>query len=217
MSPRHDAVDEAGRPIVAELGRAETPQETAQRKADASARRRSNQTALNLFIAVLASFVIVAFLYMVVVRPDQGPLYDSVDYLADARDAAAAVEQPIVAPPLPDDWSANVARLDTKAADGVTVWRVGFTTPEGAYLEIIQGIDANASWVADRVRDARAGEAITLDGVRWTSYDRRTASDPGNVAYALVTTVDASTIVLAGTADDDEFAYLATAIAKEIA
>lgn len=217
MNPRHDAVDESGRPIVAELGRAETPQETAERKAVASAKRRSNQTALNLFIAVLASLVVVAFLYMVVVRPDQGPLYDSVDYLADARDAATAVEQPIVAPPLPDDWSANVAQLDTKAADGVTVWRVGFTTPEGAYLEIVQGIDANASWVAGQVRDARAGDTVAIEGLRWTSYDRRTESNPGNVAYALVTTIDASTVVLAGTADDDEFAYLATAIAKELA
>src|SRR5690606_750030 len=102
VSRRHDAVDEAGRPIVAELGRAETPAETAERKAAASARRRSSQTALNLFIAVLASFVVVAFLYMVVVRPDRGPLYAPVDYLATAHDAGHAVEQPVVAPPLPE-------------------------------------------------------------------------------------------------------------------
>lgn len=217
MSPRYDAVDEAGRPIVAELGRAETPAETAARKAAASSKRRSNQTALNLFIAVLASLVIVAFLYMVVVRPDQGPIYSSVDYLAAAEGASGAVDEPIVAPPLPDDWSANVAELTTQASDGVTVWRVGFTTPDGAYLEIIQGVDANASWVAEQVRDARAGDTIAIEGLRWTSHDRRTETNPGNVAYALVTTIDASTIVIAGTADDDEFAYLATAIAKEFA
>src|SRR5690606_28187846 len=74
VSPRDPRVDETGRPIVAELGRAETPQETAERKAAASATRRTNQTALNLFIAVLASLAIVAFLVMVVVRPDQGSL-----------------------------------------------------------------------------------------------------------------------------------------------
>lgn len=216
MSRRHDAVDEAGRPIVAELGRAETPAETAERKAAASARRRSSQTALNLFIAVLASFVVVAFLYMVVVRPDRGPLYAPVDYLATAHDAGSAVEQPVVAPPLPEGWSANLAELTT-GSDGVTVWRIGFTTPEGAYLEIAQGIDANASWVADRVRDARAGDVVRIEGLDWTSYDRRGVTDPGNVAYALVTTVDASTIVLAGTADEPEFTFLATAIAKELA
>ena len=71
MSPRSTGVDEEGRPIVAELGRAETPGETAERKAAASATRRSGQTALNLFIAVLASLGVVAFVVVVVVRPDQ--------------------------------------------------------------------------------------------------------------------------------------------------
>ena len=62
--------DENGRPIVAELGRAETPQETADRKAISSAKRRSNQTVINLVIAVVASLGIVVFLLVVVVRPD---------------------------------------------------------------------------------------------------------------------------------------------------
>lgn len=216
MSPREPGVDEHGRPIVAELGRAETPQETAERKAAASAKRRGNQTALNLFIAVLASLAIVAFLVMVVVRPDQGSLRAPVDYPGSASDAQGVTEVPIVAPPLPEDWHANHAELTT-GSDGVTVWQAGFTTPEGAYLAIIQGIDANASWVADQVRDAKAGATVTIDGVTWTSYDRRSASDPGNVAYALVTTTDESTIVLAGTAEDAEFAFLAAAIAKELA
>lgn len=216
MSPRTSGVDETGRPIVAELGRAETPQETADRKAASSAKRRSNQTALNLFIAVLASLGVVAFLVMVVVRPDQGSLRAPVDYLTTAAEAQGVVGAPIVAPSLPEDWSANHAELRT-GSDGVTAWSVGFTTPKRAYLAIIQGIDANASWVAGQVRDARAGTSITIDGVTWTSYDRRGASDPGNVAYALVTTTDDSTIVLAGTAGDAEFAFLAAAIAKELA
>jgi hypothetical protein len=216
VSPRYDAVDEAGRPIVAELGRAETPAEMADRKAAASANRRNNQTPLNLFIAVLASLVVVAFLYMVVVRPDQGPSYEAADYLTDARDASAVVTEPIVAPPLPEDWSANVTQLST-GSDGVVVWRVGFTTPNKSYLEIIQGIDANASWVADRVHDARAGDSLMIEGLRWTNYDRSDVANPGNIERALVTTVGGSTIVLAGTADDPEFTYLATAIAKDLA
>jgi hypothetical protein len=216
VSPRGDGFDEAGRPIVAELGRAETPQETAERKATSSARRRSNQTALNLFIAVIASLAIVAFLVIVVVRPDRTPLYDPVDYLAAAEDAAGVVDEPIAAPALPEKWSANHAELRT-GSDGVTVWSVGFTTPAERYLAIVQGIDANASWVADQVRGARPGAIVEIAGLSWTSYDRRDASDPGNVAYALVTTSGDSTIVLAGTADDAEFEALATAIAKELA
>jgi len=216
VSPRASGVDETGRPIVAELGRAETPQETAERRAAASAKRRTNQTALNLFIAVLASLAIVAFLVMVVVRPDAAPLYEPTDYLSDAEDASGVVDEPVVAPPMPETWQANHASLAT-GSDGVTVWKVGFTTPAEDYLAIIQGIDANASWVADQVRDARAGAVVEIDGVSWTSYDRRDASDVGNVAYALVTTHGDSTIVLAGTATEAEFETLAAAIAKELA
>lgn len=215
MSPRYSGTDEAGRPIVAELGRAETPQETAERKATASAKRRGNQTALNLFVAVLASLVLVGFLVMVVVRPDNGSLVDPVDYLAVAEGAQGTTDQQVVAPVLPDAWSANHAELRT-GSDNVTTWQVGFTTPEENYLAIIQGIDANTSWVAEQVRGARAGVVVRIDGVEWTSYDRRDVTDPGNVAYALVTTHGDSTIVLAGTAEDNEFETLAAAIAKEL-
>ena len=215
MSPRDRGVDEAGRPIVAELGRAETPEETAARKAAASAKRRGSQTALNLFIAVLASLGIVAFLVMVVVRPDQGSLRAPVDYLAAAEAAGATVDEPIVAPAMPSDWHANHAELRT-GSDGVVSWNVGFTTPAEDYLAIVQGIDANSSWLAEQVRDARPADTVTIDGVTWTAYDRRDVTDPGNVAYALVTERGASTIVLVGTADDEEFAALAAAVAKEI-
>lgn len=216
MSPRQAGVDDSGRPIVAELGRAETPQETADRKAAASAKRRGNQTAFNLFVAVIASLAIVAFLVMVVVRPDQGPMYEPVDYLSLAEAAQGTVDEPIVAPAMPEGWRANHAELGT-GSDGVTAWSVGFTTPAERYLAIVQGIDANDSWVADQVRKARAGKTVTIDGITWTSYDRRGASDPGNVAYALVTTSGASTIVLAGTAGEEEFTALAAAVAKELA
>src|SRR5207342_1416059 len=64
------ATDDNGRPIVAELGRAETPAETAERKAKASAKRRSNQTAINLVIALVASLGLVLLVVLVVVRPE---------------------------------------------------------------------------------------------------------------------------------------------------
>ncbi|QNO38913.1 DUF4245 domain-containing protein [Protaetiibacter sp. SSC-01] len=208
-------MDESGRPIVAELGRAETPEEMAARKAATSQKHRSSQTARNLFAAVIASLGIVAFLVMVVVRPDQGSLREPADYLGAAADLQASVEVPIVAPPMPDAWYANHAGKETRS-DGVLTWKVGFTTPEDKYLAIIQGVDANPSWTADQVRDARAGAVITIDGVQWTIFDRRDSDDPGNVAYALVTEADGSTIVLAGTAGDEEFAALAAAVAKEL-
>ncbi|WP_294177889.1 DUF4245 domain-containing protein [uncultured Schumannella sp.] len=211
--PTHD---EQGRPIVAELGRAETPEETAARKAAATARHRGNRSVFSLIFALLASFGIVAFLVLVVVRPDAGPTQQPVDYLAAAADAQPAVDEPLVAPIVPAEWYANRARLATETADGVIRWELGFVTAETQYLAITQGIDANPSWIADQVLDAPAGPSVRLGGLDWTSYDRRDVDDPGNVEFALVTEIDGSTIVVSGTAADTEFAILAQAIGKEV-
>ena len=57
----------------------------------------------------------------------------------------------------------------------------------------------------------------TIGGLDWLVYDQRDADDPGNYAYSLTTTVDRSSYVLHGTADDTEFETLATALAEQIA
>ncbi|MBN9606384.1 MAG: DUF4245 domain-containing protein [Actinomycetales bacterium] len=208
MSPRYPGTDDAGRPVVAELGRAETPGEIADRKAAARSERRRNQTAFNLGVALVASLAIVAFLVVVVVRPnavDREP----VDYAAVAADAQGAVDVPLVVPAsLPEGWVANRAQLRTGAADGVVTWSMGIVTADEGYLAIDQGVDANASWVAERVDGAAAGPVIRVGGLDWTSYDRRDAADPGNVAFALARELDGSTLVLSGTASDEEFAAL---------
>ena len=71
--------DANGRPIVAELGRPETAEETWARKDAARTARRQHQTAFNLVIALIASLGIVLFLG--VVRLQEPPPYPS---LADA-------------------------------------------------------------------------------------------------------------------------------------
>jgi hypothetical protein len=212
---RTAGTDDAGRPIVAELGRPETPDEIADRKAEASARRRSNQTTVNLVLALLASLAVVALVVLVVVRPQQIER-DPVDYRAVAVDAQGEVDVPLAAPVLPDGWSANRAELKPAGADGVQSWQVGFLTPSGQYIGLVQGIDANATWVGDQTGDHEATDSILIDGIDWNVYDRTDTDDPGNLAYALVATLDRSTVVLAGTATHDEFATLAAAVATEL-
>ncbi|WP_168200386.1 DUF4245 domain-containing protein [Protaetiibacter larvae] len=215
MSPRQPGVDADGRPIVAELGRAETAQETAERKAAASAKRRNNQTVLNLSIATVASVLIAIFLVYAVGLTDQGSRIDPVDYRAAAEAAQDSFSEPLATPQLSDDWSANRAEI-VRGSDGVTSWQIGFVTPNQRYIALIQAVDANPSWLADTVRDAQQQGTRAIGGRDWQVYDRRDASDPGNVAFALVTVSGASTIVLAGTADDPEFEVLAEAVAAEL-
>jgi len=196
---------------VAELGRPETPEETAARKAEASRRRRSNQTGLNLVLALGASLGIVLLLVLVVVRPDP-PSAAPVDYSSIASEAEAAVGAPLADPVLPPAWVANSARL-TGAASDIPEWTIGFVTPESDFLGIRQGVDADATWLDDAVESMRADSVVEIDGITWDAYDNREDDDPGNLAYALSATVGRSTYVLYGTAADEEFRTLASSLA----
>jgi len=189
-------------------------QEAAPTVEERRAARRANQTTFNLVIALIASLGVVGLLVAVVIRPDV--TRPAVDYVAVGADAQQSVGEPLAVPSLPEGWSANRAELVSSPADGVTRWEVGYLTPEGDYIGFVQGIDANASWLADQVRSARVSGTENLGGLRWDAYDRRDVPDPGNVAYALATEAGASTIVLGGTASDAEFAELAAAVAESL-
>ena len=200
--------------VVAELGRPETPSETAARKAESSRIHRSSQTLRNLVVALVASLAIVLFTVLVVVRPD-GAVRKPIDYRAVASQSQPTVNETLAAPTLPAKWSANSATLET-GADDIQAWSVGFITPGQQFIGLVQGIDANGSWLSDEVKKARSTGTVSIDGTEWTVYNRRTASDPGNYAYSLSTVVGASTIVLHGGGSTAEFRTLAAAVTTEL-
>lgn len=195
--------------IVAELGRPETAQETADRKAAATRRHRTNQTALNLVFATIASLAIVLFLVVVVVRPEPAAV-DPIDFTAVAADTGEAV----VVPRLPDGWTANAATFETRS--GVPTWYLGLITPETQFIALEQGFDANPTWLDATLSGVAATDSATIAGLEWTLYDNRTADDPGNYAFSMSTQAEGTTIVLHGTASDDEFRLLAESIGAEI-
>ena len=200
--------------IVAELGRPETAEETAARKAESARKHRSNQTLINLLLALLASLGIVLFLVLVVVRPEQ-PARQPADYRGDAAQSESQVGETLAAPVLPSGWSANDDGLD-KGADGVVAWTIGFITPKVQFIALAQGIDANATWVSNQLEKARSTGTASIGGVEWTVYDRRTVTDAGDFAYALSVTIGRSSVVLHGTAGSGEFRTLATAVAEQL-
>lgn len=204
-----------GLPIVAELGRPETAEETWARKDTARRARRQHQTAFNLVLALIASLGIVVFLVAVVARPDS-----TVDRAVDYRQVAAQADVPgvtLAAPTLPAAYTSNRADYKDKAADGVDVWTVGFLTPDEQYIGLQQGIDANPTWVANQLDQHAATGSRTIGGTKWAVYDRRTeGKNAGNQAYSLVATFGRNTVVLAGTADDKSFTTVATAVAKQL-
>ena len=221
MSPKHAGTDESGRPIVAELGRAETPDEIADRRAASSRAHRTNQTLVNLLLAIGASLVIVVVIVLVVVRPAPVGNTHEVDYLTTAKQAQPTVDEKLAAPSLPSGWYANRAELSTPGGGQVTTWGVGLISPASRCVGLTQGLKADPTWVADQVDKLQPTSSRTYGGLSWKVYDHRAqaadSGDDSDVDYALVTTTGGSTIVLAGsTATDAEFATVATAIGKEL-
>ena len=204
----------AAAPIRADLGRPETPEETAARKAQNSRNYRQAKTPNNLVIALVASLGIVLFLVLVVVRPSPDAV-DPVDYAAVASQAQPGVDTALVVPTLPPEWAANAASLQ-RAADESFTWYIGFVTPENTFLALEQGLDTNAGWFAQSLGAAQPTGSTTIDGIEWTIYNQRTGEDPGNFAYSLAATVGDSDYLLHGTAADAEFELFATALAAEI-
>ena len=195
--------------IVAELGRPETPDETAARKAETSRAHRASQTVRNLAWSLGASLGVVLLLVLVVVRPDPAPT-EAIDYRVVAAEAQQSINATLAAPVLPSGWSANAAEL--RADVEIQVWYVGFITPEQQFIALNQGIEANPTWVDNLLDGARSTGNVTIDGTTWSVYDHRDADDSGNLAYAMTTSLQGSTYVLFGTAVDAEFETLATAM-----
>lgn len=205
-----------GPAVVAELGRPETPQETADRKAESARTHRNSQSVKNLVGALIATLGVVAIIIFMVPRPP-ATVKEHVDYTTVASQAAGTEPAPLVAPSLPDGWHSNSAELRTQASDGVDTWYIGLITPDDQFAAVTQGFEANDSWIADQTKHTRATGSLTLDGVTWTVYDNRDSeSDVGNVRYALTRTAGKSTFVLFGTAKNAEFRTLAKAVDREV-
>jgi hypothetical protein len=208
----------AARPprIVAELGRPETPEETAARQAENALKRRQRQTVQNLVLALGASLLIVLVIVLLVPR-SSAPIDRDIDVAAVAEQAQFVSDDPLAVPELPEGWRANAAELRTSTVDGVTAWYAGYLTPSNEYVGMYQGLDANPTWVAGLLARTLATGTTTIDDVEWTVYDNRdSAADVGNARYGLTTEAGGSTFVLLGTATAEEFEQLATALVPTI-
>lgn len=195
--------------IVAELGRPETPEETAARKAENSRRHRANQTLFNLVIATLVSLAVVVVMVLVVVRPDQ-PEREPVDPQAVAAESGELAPLLAVAE-TPEGWESNRAEVRT-GRDGITTWSVGYLTGSRGFINMTQGLDANETWVATELQLQPATGTTRIGGREWTVYDDREDPDAGNYAYAMVAWVGPDAIVLNGRAEPDDFEELAAAV-----
>jgi hypothetical protein len=202
--------------VVAELGRPETPEETAARKAENSRNYRARKTINNLVYSLLATVGVVVLIVLVVPRSDQ-PIDRSVDWRTVTQEAQQTRQETLVNPDLPDDWSSNYAEIRSTGTGGVASWNVGFVTPSQEFVGITQGFEADPTWLATQLNRSTASSVIAIGGLEWTVYDNRAEPDEfGNVHYALATEAGTSTVAVFGTGTIDEITLVAEAVAPQV-
>jgi hypothetical protein len=201
----------SGPRIVAELGRPETPEETATRKAASSRAHRDSQNVRNLIAALLVTLAVVLVVIAGVPRgsvPDAG----QIDVVAVADRVAAAEDRLIVVPEVPEAWRVNGASIE---GDGVRAWTVVYAPPRG-FLRVAQGFDADEGWPS-RVLSGRAPSgSTTIDGVPWDVYEISDASAVGNVSYALSASAGDDTILIYGSTSPETAAVAASGLTEQL-
>lgn len=202
--------------IVAELGRPETPEETAARKAEQSRLYRARKTVSNLVLSLAVTLAAVAAIIFIVPRDDR-PLHQPADYAAIAAQVQQGYEQPLIVPAVPGNWWSNDAGIRT-GADGVIEWYIGFIINEGDtaadFAAVSQVLNPNPSWLAERLDGMPPAGSIQLGGENWTEYDRTALpeDETGNMRYVLMLEQPSGTLIVHGSGDPQRVRELAEAV-----
>jgi len=199
--------------IVAELGRPETPDETAARKAESSRVYRSSQTVRNLVAALVVVLAVVVLIVLIVPRGDvREPA--AVDVASVANDAASSYGRTVIVPDVPGSWRANSARV---AGDATPTWTIVYATGEDAgFLRIAQGFDADTAWDARLLDGAAADGSVTIDGIDWTRYRINDPAAAGNISYAIGTDAGTDRVLVYGATDAKTAAVAASGLTDQI-
>ncbi|MBD7956860.1 DUF4245 family protein [Microbacterium sp. Sa4CUA7] len=198
--------------IVAELGRPETPEETAARKAESSRVHRTSRTTRNLVAALLVTLAVVLVIVFGVPRGAIPPA-EPIDVATEAAEVAASLDRTVVVPDAPDDWTVNRATVD---GDGATrAWTVVYA-PQRGFVNVAQGFDADAAWTSRMLSGRSATDTTTIDGIEWTVYEISDPSSNANISYALSTPAGADTVMIYGATDADTAAVVAASLADDV-
>lgn len=214
----------AGKPsgrIVAELGRPETPEETAAREAERSRTYRAAKTFPNLVWALIFSLIAMLAIVLVVPRSNQ-PIERNVNVAELAQQSQVITDVPLIAPSVPAEWKANAAEA-RQGADGVLEWSAGYIVPgpNGEAAEFVgfsEGIQANPTWTLERTGQRQPTGEIDHAGLHWQEYDYTDLpeKEAGNSRYALSTERDGTTFVVYGSHSPERVKELASAVADAL-
>jgi len=200
--------------VVAELGRPETPEETAARKAESSRRYRSSKTFRNLIAALLATVAVV--LVIVAAVPRGEPVAQpQPDVAALSAELSSDRGRPVLSPTLGDDWRVNQAEVEGQG--GTEAWTMVYVrSGEPGFVRIAQGFDTDEAWVAQVLDGARSTGTVDVDGVTWSVYRPSDPGRAGNVSYALATPAGPDYVMVYGSASPDTAAAAAASVTTQV-
>jgi hypothetical protein len=143
------------------------------------------------------------------VDPNAAP---RVDAPVQLRALAGSTSFPLRVPAVPADWRANsvdTVRVGPAASRAV---RVGYLTPAGRYLRVVQSDADEAALLALEARGTPiASGATDVAGRTWVTYADDTR-EPIRIAD-----LDGVRVLITGSGDDDEFRTLAAAVTGGVA
>jgi hypothetical protein len=198
--------------VVAELGRPETPGETAARKAESSRIYRSSQTFRNLIAAMIATLVVVAIVFFGVPRGEPAAP-DEIDVAEVSARVSSSYDRPVISPDVPADWRVNAAQLE---GDDVSAFTIVYVPDSTSFLRVAQAFDPDPSWTSRLLSGETPDGTETIDGIVWDRYEIEDASRAGNISYALSTPAGTDQILIYGTSDADTTASVASALTDQI-
>lgn len=200
--------------VVAELGRPETPEETAARKAESSRRYRSSKTFRNLMAALLVTVGVVLVVIAAVPRGEPAPRPQP-DVAALAADLSKDIGRPALSPSLPDGWRVNQAT--TEGQGGTEAWTMVYVrSGESGFVRVAQGLDTGEEWVAQILGGARSTETLAIDGIDWNVYRPSDPERAGNITYALSTPAGPDQVLIYGDASPETTAIAAASVTAQV-
>lgn len=202
-------------PIVAELGRPETPDETAARKAASSKVYRSSQTVRNLVAALLATVAVVAVIIFSVPRGEPTGERE-IDVARIASDVESTMERPALVPELGDFWRVNAAGLESGAT---VVWDITLAPAaedERGFIRVAQAFDADATWAPQRLNGIAPTDVTDIGGLEWDVFEPANPGDNANISYALGTQAGEDYVLLYGALTPELTADLADSLTPQI-
>ncbi|MCZ2858031.1 DUF4245 domain-containing protein [Blastococcus sp. VKM Ac-2987] len=197
-SQRPQVPDDAG------ASRAEVPPPSS------AVQRADRMSAANMLRSLLP-LVVISLLIVgwIAFKNDPGDPVREVDPSTTIQLAQSRADHPVPVPGgLGEDYRPTSARTDAgNAAEGDAVTlQIGYLTPSGGYAGYVVSGAPDAEAV-DAVLDGATEDGVTeLGGEQWT----RSTTERGETALSRV--ADGVTLVVTGSADDDELAAVAAAV-----